>query len=491
MTKKTYKHNKTQHIGRKIALISLGAILLLLASAFLYFENHFLPNTQVAGLDVSYQTPFGAKTAFDARNQKGTVVALEFPEGEKSFTLNNLYQEFTLADFQAVKKGKTLKLKLNPDVAQNVINAVAALDMENAKNDNRAKIAFNPENKEFEVQNAQTQAVLDTEKISKAIYNQLGQYHEKLSENSKDFMKEVYPQNILDLQVKANELNNLPVVATFAFKNNQVQITKDELADFIQEPNSIAAFVRNTIYEQLSTTGDPIKWKNPSDNHIYEFINNQSYGWNVDMPATTVQIQQMIEQNNYGQTFEPVVKATFSGGVEDVISKNFVWIDTDKQIMQLWKDGKMINQTDVITGFWNKGTATVSGFQTVSWKTDFINMKGAGLNGSDYNVPIHYAECLLYRPYNSSTTGNHEEPYETGIFIHQADKSPEDFANKNDMQARPYGVGSNGCIGVPPNTAKIYYDTLTNGYPVIVTGHFYDDAPGDFDKPVDYGKVIQ
>ena len=27
--------------------------------------------------------------------------------------------------------------------------------------------------------------------------------------------------------------------------------------------------------------------------------------------------------------------------------------------------------------------------------------------------------------------------------------------------------------------------------PVIIYGHIYDDAPGEFDKPVDYGEVYK
>ncbi|MDR2833849.1 MAG: L,D-transpeptidase [Streptococcaceae bacterium] len=482
---------KQMTTGKIIGIGGLAIILVLTCTGFFYFQDHFLPNTTVAGLEVGFKTPEQVKKVFDQRNSQGVSISLDFQGAKKTLTLKNIYQELPLSAFEQAKKGTEPTLVINQVIKEEIQQKITQLATDKSVSEKTgAKINFNATTSQFEVVNAKKESVLDIKKLTERIFEKLSNYQATYEYQTSSFMKEIYPQDVVALQEKAKQMNNLNTVATFTYQNQKVEITKQNLGNFINTPQSISEFVKNEIYMKLSTTANPVHWKNPVDGHIYEFINNQAYGWNVDVEATTKQIEQMITDNNYGQTLEPVMKSTFAKGAEEVIQNNFVWIDTDKQIMQLWMDGKLVNQTDVITGFWDKGTATVSGFQTISWKTDFINMKGDGLNGTKYEVPINYAECLLYRPYNSPTTGNHTQPYETGIFIHEAKKSAEDFANKVNMQQRAYGVGSNGCIGTPVGTAKIYYDNLINGFPVIVTGHYYDNAPGEFDKPVDYGHLI-
>lgn len=63
--------------------------------------------------------------------------------------------------------------------------------------------------------------------------------------------------------------------------------------------------------------------------------------------------------------------------------------------MYCFIDGKKIVTTDVITGRYNKGTATVPGFHTILYRTTDVNLEGQMLDGSRYSVPVKYWMPLL------------------------------------------------------------------------------------------------
>lgn len=57
--------------------------------------------------------------------------------------------------------------------------------------------------------------------------------------------------------------------------------------------------------------------------------------------------------------------------------------------MYCFDNGKLVVETDVITGRYNKGTATVPGFHTVMDKRRNVDLSGVLTNGDGtYNVPV-------------------------------------------------------------------------------------------------------
>ena len=45
-------------------------------------------------------------------------------------------------------------------------------------------------------------------------------------------------------------------------------------------------------------------------------------------------------------------------------------------------------------------------------------------------------------------------------------------------------------VSIRRNRSFKIFDVSYDGMPVIIYGHIYDDAPGEFDKPVDYGEEV-
>ena len=103
--------------------------------------------------------------------------------------------------------------------------------------------------------------------------------------------------------------------------------------------------------------------------------------------------------------------------------------------MYCFIDGKKIVTTDVITGRYNKGTATVPGFHTILYRTTDVNLEGQMLDGSRYSVPVKYWMPLLSQGGVVTQIGIHDSD-------HKLDKYGDKEAFKTD-------AGSNGCINTP------------------------------------------
>ena len=145
--------------------------------------------------------------------------------------------------------------------------------------------------------------------------------------------------------------------------------------------------------------------------------------------------------------------------------------------MYCFNKGKLVVETDVITGRYNKGTATVPGFHTIMDKRRNVDLSGVLTTGDGtYNVPVDYWMPLL--SYGQTITE---------IGLHDTDHKLQYFGQPGAYQT---DLGSYGCVNTPKAKVAEIYEYSYIGMPVFIYGHFYDDAPGEFDKPVDYGTDI-
>ena len=122
------------------------------------------------------------------------------------------------------------------------------------------------------------------------------------------------------------------------------------------------------------------------------------------------------------------------------LGNKYVQIDLKTQHMWLWKDGKAIVSTPIVTGNPNKGWATPPGIFTIKNK-----MRNVVLRGPGYASPVKY-----WIPFNGS------------IGIHDASWQPVYGGNRYQY------AGSRGCINTPYNNATLVYNNVAIGTPVIV-----------------------
>lgn len=121
------------------------------------------------------------------------------------------------------------------------------------------------------------------------------------------------------------------------------------------------------------------------------------------------------------------------------IGDTYVEINLAKQYMWFYKDGEILVKTKIVTGNVSRNYATPVGVYGITYKE-----RNATLTGEDYATPVNY-----WLPFNGD------------IGIHDA-LWREKFGGKEYMKN-----GSHGCVNTPYKNAKVIYENIEKGMPVI------------------------
>ena len=167
-----------------------------------------------------------------------------------------------------------------------------------------------------------------------------------------------------------------------------------------------------------------------------------TYGWSLDQEKTADLINRMIWAGRQ-ETAEPVYRQTAaSPDRENDIGDTYVEIDLDRQHLYLYEKGKMILETDFVSGKVMAGAGTPNGVFAI-----FGKQRHAILRGEDYETPVNYWM-----------------PFIRGVGLHDA-----------TWRGRFGGYlyvngGSHGCVNLPLQKAAEIYDHVEIGTPVICYG---------------------
>lgn len=178
-----------------------------------------------------------------------------------------------------------------------------------------------------------------------------------------------------------------------------------------------------------------------SDETVVEISGNE-YGFWID---TEEEVQQLLSDINNGQTVrrEPVYskQGLYRNGQDDLVG-SYIEVSLDKQHLWLYKDGVLITETDIVSGLPKEDTETYRGAWPIAYKKSPFTLS-SDFYGYEVNVeywmPFVYGQGLHDADWHQTFGG---EIYKTN--------------------------GSHGCINLPPEQARLVYNTIDGGYPIIV-----------------------
>lgn len=182
-------------------------------------------------------------------------------------------------------------------------------------------------------------------------------------------------------------------------------------------------------------------------------VKGQGYGWALDVEKETKQVQQAFEKgekslsasNIHGNGWEKEgigYKTTSNNGIGDTYAEVSI---ADQQIW-IYKDGKLVVTTNVVTGKHSTSEDTSPGVWYVLYKRTPYTLKGSAVGKADYAVKVDY-----WVPFTNSGQGFHDAGWR------------KDWGNNAYVTG-----GSGGCVNLLPNVAKTVYDSLNTYDPVIV-----------------------
>ena len=168
-------------------------------------------------------------------------------------------------------------------------------------------------------------------------------------------------------------------------------------------------------------------------------VKGGSYGWKVDQNRELAWLQENLASGGQFSRMPIFAKEAVSLSEPDY-GDSYVEINLTAQHLYLYKSGKQILSTDLVSGNVARGTVTHTGVFQITYK-----QKNATLRGENYAAPVKY-----WMPFNGGE-GLHDAPWR-GSFGGSIYKTG----------------GSHGCVNLPSSAAKTLFDNVSAGTPVIV-----------------------
>lgn len=163
-----------------------------------------------------------------------------------------------------------------------------------------------------------------------------------------------------------------------------------------------------------------------------------SYGFRINQAEETEKLFQTVTAGTV-ETREPSYSQTAASRDGGDIGDTYVEINLTAQHLFFYKDGKVVAESDFVSGNLAKGWGTPAGVFSLTYK-----QRNATLKGEGYRTPVDY-----WMPFNG------------GVGLHDA-------TWRSSFGGVIYKTGgSHGCINLPHGIAKTIYENIPEKCPVI------------------------
>ena len=162
------------------------------------------------------------------------------------------------------------------------------------------------------------------------------------------------------------------------------------------------------------------------------------YGWMIDQQKETAALISIILSGE-SQEREPVYLQRAASHENPDYGDTCVEINLTAQHLYYYKNGKLLIESDFVSGNEAKGWSTPAGAYELTYK-----QKNAVLRGKTYKTPVTY-----WMPFNGNI-GMHDGYWRSSF--------GGTIYKKN---------GSHGCINLPPDVAKTIFANIEAGIPVL------------------------
>ena len=167
-------------------------------------------------------------------------------------------------------------------------------------------------------------------------------------------------------------------------------------------------------------------------------ITGGSYGYKINQAKEAATLVSLIK-NGEQTSREPEYSQKAASRSGNDYGNTYVEINLTAQHLYFYVDGKLLVQSDFVSGNAAKGWSTPAGAYALTYK-----QRNATLKGQGYATPVSY-----WMPFNG------------GIGLHDANW-------RKTFGGTIYKTnGSHGCVNLPPAVAKTIYENISAGDPVL------------------------
>ena len=456
--------------GKKAAWIAAcTAGILLVAAGGVYagmsqkYKTRFFPNTQINGVDASGKTAAEVQeliaegvngytlTITERNNQTETIAGTDIKlhaefDGslEKMVATQNPFawlwhmkqEEYTIGTMVAYDDA----------ALESQIRNLSCLDPEKAVEPVNAKISEYVSGQGYSIEPEQEGTAVEAEKLTQAVTGAIENLQDHLSLEEADVYKK--PTVLKDDASLAEQLDKMNKYAkmsvTYQFGDSTETLNGDQIhAWLIANADGSVSVDSSKVSEYVSemakahNTSNKAKTLKTSYGSTIQ-VSGGTYGWKINQAAETEALAAIIASGE-STTREPEYSQKAASHGANDYGDTYVEINLTGQHLFFYKEGKLVVESDFVSGNLAKGWGTPAGSYPLAYK-----QKNAVLKGENYRTPVNY-----WMPFNN------------GIGMHDA-KWRSSFGGAIYKTG-----GSHGCINLPPSVAKTIFDNISAGTPVI------------------------
>lgn len=454
---------------KKPIIIGATAVLLAAAGYFgagSYYEDKFLPNTMLDGIDISNDTVAQAKEETTAAITQAQIQIVENGETVYAFTpadlgvsIDNTEKLETLKAEQSgwnwpillfqEKQEETDLSGVSVDEAA-LGNLLAAMPLENESRTApvNATVVKGTEGYEILPETAGNKVDLELLKTTMLEAIIAGETEIDLAQAYQQPTLKADEPILAETLQKLDKLTDTVIQYTISGQTETVPQTAivewlgiDENGEVSVNREGVAAYLQGLSdkYSTYSRTRDFLA----TDGETVQ-VPSGTYGWTLAVAAET---ENLIEYVLAGKdvTVTPNYNGTGYHADGADIGTTYVEVDLSSQHMWYYKDGTVALETDIVSG--HPQTPTPTGVFYIWNKEEDAVLKGYNpKTEKDYESPVEYWMPVDW----------------TGVGIHDSSWQPA-YGGEYWVTA-----GSNGCVNTPPGVMAELYGMIDIGVPVVI-----------------------
>ena len=464
--KKTIKWYKNWKIITSIVLILITLIILVMSY---YQANHFNANITINTIDVGGLTADEALAKLQSSNLKNEIYIgdqqildgqdrpmglseADLPEIEKHLKSQyTFFPSFKIEDYslmpseQDLYRSKVLKNALEQELVSMNETLEAPIDSQAILQDGKIIITESNEGQQYDIDSL-LESYDNHGYISEVhldpVYLLPIKEDSEMVKNQEKKLQELLDHTVdYKVQDQVHSLKGSDVI-----KN--ATVSKDLKVSF--DPSDIQKKL-SEINDSQSTLGKDFTFKTNSGSVIS--VKGQGYGWALNVEKETAQIQAAFEKGENSVSASNIYGNGWSNegyGYDTLtnygIGDTYAEVSIAQQRMWLYKDGKEIFTTHVVTGKRSTGEDTSPGVWYILYKRTPYTLRGSAVGNPNYSVDVKY-----WGPFTNSGQGFHDASW------------------RGNWRSNAYLTeGSGGCVNVPPGVMSTVYNNLSVYQPVVI-----------------------
>lgn len=452
-----------------IGLLSgtVGFVLLLYLGFVIFFSNHFLFHTHINGIDVSCKTVSDAEKLLSEEvatykltinGRKDITDTIYARDINLTYTRNDDISNYMKAQSAFSWISSAFKKTINDtsscvsyDVSslKSKCKSLAFFQKENISKPKNATIAY-LENSGFQIVSED----YGSKPITSNVLSTITSCVDNLQEDVDLEANECYlaPEIISDAPILTNLYEKLSKYSsaslTYTFGDNVEVLDVSVFHDWLKiSPKKGTITVKKSKVEEYvkklaanyNTYGKKRTFKASTGNKVS--VSGGTYGWLIDQEKETKQIIKCIKKGVIKDKTPAFTKKASSFGAYDW-GKTYVEINLTAQHLWFYKKGKLVIDSDFVSGNVRRGNATPSGVYYVIFRERDAIL--GERSKQSYRTPVSY-----WMPFNA------------GIGMHDATWRSKFGGNIYQT------AGSHGCINLPFSSARTIFENIESGTPVI------------------------